>query len=113
MPARILTPVEEVRLARRIERGDAAARDEMVARNLPLVRSLAARYIGRGVPFEDLVQEGSVGLVLAVEGERVRLRALATGRVWDAPLPAVRQVSAREELSMRLAAANARAGSRI
>ena len=53
------------------------------------------------------------GLVLAVEGERVRLRALATGRVWDAPLPAVRQVSAREELSMRLAAANARAGSRI
>jgi hypothetical protein len=49
-----------------------------------------------------------VGVVLAVEGERVRLRALATGRVWEAPLPDVRGVSAREELSMRLAAANVR-----
>lgn len=49
-----------------------------------------------------------VGVVLAVDGGRVRLRALATGRVWEAPLPDVRTVSAREELSMRLAAANVR-----
>jgi RNA polymerase primary sigma factor len=63
----IPTPVEEVRLARRVERGDASARDEMIARNLPLVRSMAARHRGRGVPFEDLDQEGTVGLVRAVE----------------------------------------------
>ena len=49
-----------------------------------------------------------VGLVLAIDGAAVRLRALATGRVWDAELPSVRRVSAREELNMRLAAANVR-----
>jgi hypothetical protein len=49
-----------------------------------------------------------VGLVLAVEGGSVRLRALANGRVWEAELPHVRPVSAREELSMRVAAANVR-----
>lgn len=54
-----------------------------------------------------------LGLVLAVDGERVRLRALATGRVWEADTAAVRRVSAREELSMRLAAANARARGRL
>jgi hypothetical protein len=47
-----------------------------------------------------------VGCVLAVDGESVRLRALVTGLVWEARLSVVRQVSAREELSMRLAAAN-------
>jgi RNA polymerase primary sigma factor len=60
------TPTEELRLARRIEQGDASARDELIERNLPLVRSMAAAYAGRGVPFEDLVQEGTVGLVCAV-----------------------------------------------
>jgi RNA polymerase primary sigma factor len=79
----ILTAAEEVRLARRIERGDTAARDEMVARNLPLVRSLAARYVGRGVPFEDLVQEGALGLVIAVERfDHRRGLKLSTYAVW-------------------------------
>jgi RNA polymerase primary sigma factor len=62
-----LTAAEEVRLAKRIERGDLRARDEMVERNLRLVFALARRYAGRGVPLEDLVQEGTIGLVHAVE----------------------------------------------
>lgn len=49
-----------------------------------------------------------VGLVMAIDGESVRLRALANGRVWETELPYVRRVSAREELSMRVAAANVR-----
>jgi RNA polymerase primary sigma factor len=64
---RLLTSAEEIRLAKRIERGDLHAKDEMVERNLPLVVSVARRYRGRGVPFDDLVQEGTVGLVRAVE----------------------------------------------
>jgi RNA polymerase primary sigma factor len=64
---RPLTSAEEIRLAKRIERGDLHAKDEMVERNLPLVVSVARRYRGRGVPFDDLVQEGTVGLVRAVE----------------------------------------------
>jgi RNA polymerase sigma factor (sigma-70 family) len=83
MRTAILTPVEEARPTRRVERDGVAARDEMVARNLPLVRSLAARYVGRGVPFEDLVQEGTVGLVLAVERfDRRRGLKFSTYAVW-------------------------------
>jgi RNA polymerase primary sigma factor len=66
-PARLLTAADEARLARRIERGDSAARDELVTANLGLVRALARRYRGSGVPLEDLVQEGSVGLIRAAE----------------------------------------------
>jgi RNA polymerase primary sigma factor len=62
-----LTAVEEARLAKRIEGGDLRAKDEMVERNLGLVFALARRYAGRGVPLEDLVQEGTIGLVRAVE----------------------------------------------
>jgi RNA polymerase sigma-B factor len=47
--------------------GDVAARERMVERYLPLVRSVASRYAGRGEPLEDLVQVGSIGLVLALE----------------------------------------------
>jgi RNA polymerase primary sigma factor len=65
--ARLLTAEDELRLARRIERGDLAARDELVTANLRLVHALAQRYRDRGVPLEDLVQEGSVGLVRAAE----------------------------------------------
>jgi RNA polymerase primary sigma factor len=63
----LLTAADELRLARRIERGDRAARDELVSANLRLVSSLAARYQGRGVLFEDLVQEGTLGLMRAAE----------------------------------------------
>jgi RNA polymerase primary sigma factor len=65
--SRLLSAADEVRLARRIERGDTAARDELVTANLRLVYALAQRYRHRGVPLEDLVQEGSVGLIRAAE----------------------------------------------
>jgi RNA polymerase primary sigma factor len=67
MTHRLLTAADETRLARRIERGDQAAKEEMVVSNLRLVRSLAARYKGGGVASEDLVQEGTIGLMRAVE----------------------------------------------
>ena len=65
--ARLLSAADEVRLARRIERGDLAAKDELVTANLRLVHALAQRYRHRDVPLEDLVQEGSVGLIRAAE----------------------------------------------
>jgi RNA polymerase primary sigma factor len=64
---RLLTAAEEIGLAKRIERGDLQAKGEMVERNLRLVLSLARRYTGRGASFDDLVQEGTIGLVRAVE----------------------------------------------
>jgi sigma-70-like protein len=68
---RLLTSAEEIRLAKRIERGDLRAKDEMVERSLPLVFSAARRYRGRGMPFDDLVQEGTVGRArLGLERER-------------------------------------------
>ena len=64
---RLLSAADELRLARRVERGDATAKDELVVCNLGLVYAFARRYQRRGVPFEDLVQEGTLGLVRAVE----------------------------------------------
>ena len=64
---RLLTAAEEVDLAKRIERGDAAAKERMINANLRLVISIAKRYQGRGVPLGDLVQEGAIGLNRAVE----------------------------------------------
>jgi RNA polymerase primary sigma factor len=64
---RLLTAAEEIELSRRVERGDVAAKERMVEANLRLVHAVAASSRGQGVPFEDLVQEGTVGLVRAVE----------------------------------------------
>jgi RNA polymerase primary sigma factor len=63
----LLTAAEEVALAKRIERGDAAAKERMINSNLRLVISLAKRYRGHDVPLLDLVQEGVIGLNRAVE----------------------------------------------
>jgi RNA polymerase primary sigma factor len=63
----ILTPAGEVRLARRIERGDLAAKDLMIESNLRLVAAIARRYRGGALAYSDLVQEGVLGLVRAVE----------------------------------------------
>jgi RNA polymerase primary sigma factor len=64
---RLLTAQEELDLAQRIERGDLAAKDRMIEANLRLVVSIAKRYRNQGLPFLDLIQEGSIGLVRAVE----------------------------------------------
>jgi RNA polymerase primary sigma factor len=63
----LLTPPEELALAKRVERGDRAALERMLLSNLRLVAFIARRYRGQGVPLEDLVQEGIVGLSRAVE----------------------------------------------
>ena len=64
---RLLTAPEEVALAKRVERGDAEAKERMINANLRLVVSIAKRYRGRGVPFGDLIQDGVIGLNRAVE----------------------------------------------
>jgi RNA polymerase primary sigma factor len=63
----LLTAAEEVELAKRIERGDLAAKERMINSNLRLVVSIAKRYRGQGMSFLDLIQEGVLGLIRAVE----------------------------------------------
>jgi RNA polymerase primary sigma factor len=64
---RLLTPAEEIELAKRIEKGDLAAKDRMINSNLRLVVSNARRYQGQGLALGDLIQEGMLGLIRAVE----------------------------------------------
>src|SRR6266480_2427740 len=63
----LLTADQEVSLAKRIERGDMLAKQQMTEANLRLVVSIAKGYLGRGLSFLDLIQEGSLGLIRAVE----------------------------------------------
>jgi RNA polymerase primary sigma factor len=115
----LLSRADEARLAKRIEQGDAAAREQMIESNLRLVISLARQFRGRGVPYADLIQEGTVGLVRAVEGfdhrrgtkfstyavwwiRRALLDVLAGARIIRVPQKASRQLAAinnaRDEL---------------
>jgi RNA polymerase primary sigma factor len=78
-----LTSAEEIVLAKRIEHGDIAAKQEMTERNLGLVHALAKPYRHCGVPFDDLVQEGTIGLIRAVGGFNHRRGVkFSTYAVW-------------------------------
>ena len=64
---RLLSAQEEIEIAKRIAAGDEEAKQELINANLRLVISIAKRYAGRGMPFLDLIQEGNMGLIKAVE----------------------------------------------
>jgi RNA polymerase primary sigma factor len=79
----LLTRTEEIALAKRVEAGDAAARERMITANLRLVVSIAKRYRGHGLDFMDLIQEGSLGLMQAVDKFDWRRDAkFSTYSVW-------------------------------
>ncbi len=63
----LLTPAQEIVLAKRVEHGDSKAKEELLNANVRLVASVARRYLGRGLPLEDLMQEGMIGLMRAIE----------------------------------------------
>jgi RNA polymerase primary sigma factor len=64
---KLLTHQEEIDLSKRAKKGDKAARKKLIEKNLRLVVSVAKKSRGRGLPFEDLIQEGNIGLMRAVE----------------------------------------------
>lgn len=63
----LLTPEEEITLGRKVQKGDADARKHMIESNLRLVVRIARNYLGRGLPLLDLIEEGNLGLIRAVE----------------------------------------------
>ncbi len=63
----LLTPAEEIELAKQVQAGDAAARQRMISANLRLVVKIAQSYTGLGLPLLDLISEGNIGLMKAVE----------------------------------------------
>jgi RNA polymerase primary sigma factor len=123
-----LSAAEETRLAKRIERGDEHAKQEMIECNLRLVFAIAKAYRGRGVQIEDLIQEGTVGLVRAVEGfdhrrglkfstyavwwiRRSLLDAIEAGRTIRIPAKAAQQLAAIRRAEAEIERGGVRAAS--
>jgi len=80
---RLLTAAEEISLAKAIERGDQRAHRRLIESNLRLVVSVARRYSGRGLSFLDLIQEGNLGLMKAVDRYDWRLgHRFSTYATW-------------------------------
>src|SRR5216110_2365982 len=98
----LLTADQEVYLAKRIERGDMVAKTQMTEANLRLVVSIAKGYLGRGLSFLDLIQEGSLGLIRAVEqlDYRQGFKFFTHATCWS-PQPATRAI-ANKARTMRI-----------
>src|SRR5205085_2670925 len=95
----LLTAAQEVELAKRIERGDMAAKQRMIQSNLRLVVSIAKNYRNQGLPFLDLIQEGTLGLIRAVEEDAVFGDFVA----GDEPLPEERVEGALRSQALAIA----------
>jgi RNA polymerase primary sigma factor len=98
----LLSAQDEHDLADRIAAGDPSARDHLVRANLRLVVNIARRYLGRGLPLEDLIAEGNLGLMRAVEGfdgsRKIRFATYATYWIKQA----IRRVLINQGQSLRL-----------
>src|SRR5215471_7280387 len=79
----LLMPVEENELAHRIQNGDAAARQRMIQANLRLVVTIARDYVGLGLPLLDLISEGNIGLMKAIDRfDPEKGAKLSTYAIW-------------------------------
>jgi RNA polymerase primary sigma factor len=99
---KLLTPADEVRLAQRIHGGDAAAREEMIKANLRLVVKIAREYEDYGVPLLDLINEGNIGLMKAVERfDPTKGAKLSTYAAWWIK-QAIRRALSNQSKTIRL-----------
>src|SRR5438046_1203716 len=100
--SKLLTPADEIRLAKRIKRGDARAREEMIKSNLRLVVKIARDYEDYGLPLLDLINEGNMGLMKAVERFDPRKGAkLSTYASWWIK-QSIRRALANQSKTIRL-----------
>ena len=99
---KLLTPQEEIKLAARIKRGDARAREEMIKANLRLVVKIAREYEDYGVPLLDLINEGNIGLMKAVERfDPAKGAKLSTYAAWWIK-QAIRRALSNQSKTIRL-----------